>query len=179
VNEICLRYATVEDAPELARILVGTNRETFHGLVPDAWLDDPTLEESERNWRRAIGSELEEGEFLLVAENTEGTMLGFAMAGGKTGRDAERELNVLMVDTPWQRRGIGRMLVSEVAAKLKQRGIQSLLVGVQCDNPNRQFYERLGAKQIGSKPLNWAGYTTEEILLRWDAIDELLSTARA
>jgi predicted N-acetyltransferase YhbS len=119
-NSIHIRRATPEDAPDLARILIETNRATFEGLVPDHCLDSPTREESIRNWKRALSSDrVKEGKFTLVAENTAGHIVGYTVAGGETGRsDYERELNVLMIGTTWHRRGIGRALISAVVKKL-------------------------------------------------------------
>jgi ribosomal-protein-alanine N-acetyltransferase len=85
-----IRPVRLEDAPELARILTGALRDTFAGRVPEACLDSPTREESERNWRRSIekpgfcekpGFLNDEGEFLLVAEDMAGQMAGFILAG--------------------------------------------------------------------------------------------------
>jgi GNAT superfamily N-acetyltransferase len=69
-----------------------------------------------------------------------------------------------MVATPWQSLGIGRKLVESVAGELSRGGAQSMLVGILEENPNWEFYERLGARHVGSRPFNWAGYETREIL---------------
>ena len=179
---IRFRYATLDDAAELARILTETNAATFRGLVPDQCLASPTPEESEVNWRRALSTGgLNDGRFLIVCERTvaehigsehgQGGLVGYVLAGGKAELEAyERELNVLMVDTPWQRQGIGRKLVARAAAKLLEQGVKSMLVGIQIDNPNRAFYERLGARPAGRRSLDWAGHETEELLYGWDDI---------
>lgn len=163
----------MEDAPELARILTETNRATFQGLVPDHCLDSPTLEESERNWRRFFQENVEENPFLLVVENEAGQMVGYAIAGGQTNKADEAELNVLMIDTLWQRQGYGRYLVAVCAGRIKRQGRKRMRVAVEQSNPNRAFYERLGAKQFGEKPYDWDGYQTKLILYRWENLDEL------
>ena len=170
MSDILLRPAAIVDAPALARILTGTNRDTFQGLVPDRCLASPTLEESERNWRRFFLLEtLAAEEIMMVSSAGGGEVTGYILAGAQTGRpDYPRELNVLMVDTPWQRQGIGRKLVAHIAGELSWQGVQSMLVGILAENPNQVFYERLGAKRVGSRPFNWAGYETQEILYGWD-----------
>jgi len=172
---IHFRRATINDAPELARILLETNAATFRGLVPDKCLASPTPEESVTNWRRTLSADgLGDGQFLIVCEREQHGLVGYVLAGGKTDMEAyERELNVLMVDTSWQRQGIGRKLVARAAAKLQGQGTKSMLVGIQVDNPNRAFYERLGARPVGRRPLVWAGYETEEILYGWEDIEVL------
>ena len=178
---IRFRYATTDDAAELARILTHTNAATFRGLVPDECLTSLSFEESEANWRRALSAgDLGDGKFLIVAEyvggeGERGGLVGYVLAGGKTDLAAyERELNVLMVDTPWQRQGIGRRLVARAAAELAGQGAKSMLVGVQVDNPNRAFYEHVGGRPVGRRPLVWTGYETEEILYSYDDISVLI-----
>lgn len=180
VESIRFRYATVDDAPDLARILIGANEATFRGLVPDKCLTSLSHEESVANWRRTLAAGgLDDGQFLIVAEHIGGEdereeLLGYVLAGGKTEMQTyERELNVLMVDTPWQRQGIGRKLVSRAAAELRGQGIKSMLVAVQVDNPNRAFYEHLGGRPVGKRPLDWEGYETEVILYGWADIEPL------
>jgi len=181
---IHFRRATIDDAPELARVLTETNKATFRGLVPDKCLTSPTREESETNWRRALSAGgLEQGKFLIVGEHVASSgapagLVGYVLAGGTAELDGyDRELNVLMVDVPWQRRGIGRKLVAQAAAELQRQGATSMLVGVQVDNPNRAFYERLGGRPVGRRPLEWAGYHTEEILYGYDDISPLIEGA--
>lgn len=175
---ISIRPAVVEDCPELARILVEANDDAFRGLVPDYCLESLTITESAINWRRnfAPGGSLEKGEYLIVAIKGHEKVIGFAMGGRRTGRrDYPVELSVLMVDPPWQRQGVGRMLVREIVQIAMLAGFESLLVGVLKENPNRLFYERLGARQIGQKPYSWSGYVTAEILYAWDDFPLILS----
>jgi ribosomal protein S18 acetylase RimI-like enzyme len=178
------RQVTIDDAPELARILTGTNAATFRGLVPDKCLVSPTRQESETNWRRALSAGgLGEGKFLIVGEQVASSgeprgLVGYVLAGGKAELDGyERELNVLMVDPPWQRRGIGRKLVARAVTELQRQGVTSMLVGVQVDNPNRVFYEKLGGRLVGRRPLDWAGYKTEELLYGWQDLRPLVQQA--
>ena len=175
MNNIFIRPAVIEDAPVLARILVTTGQETFLGLVPDKCLESPTLEKSERNWRKFFRSGcLDQDEILLLATTEAGEAAGYILAGRATARqDYPRELSVLMIYPAWQRSGIGRMLVTTIAGKLSRQGVKSLLVGILAENPNWMFYERLGAKRIGRRPIDWAGYETELILYGWDDLAAL------
>ncbi len=170
MSDIHIRPANVDDSPALARILTETNKETFQGLVPDRCLASPTLEQSERNWCRFFQSGGPAGgEIMLVAANDGGEVTGYIMAGRQTARkEYHRELSVLMVARPWQSLGIGRKLVESVAGELSRGGAQSMLVGILEENPNWEFYERLGARHVGSRPFNWAGYETREILYGWE-----------
>jgi ribosomal protein S18 acetylase RimI-like enzyme len=79
-----------------------------------------------------------------------------------------------MVGTPWQRQGIGRKLVSQAVVELQRHRVTSMLVAVQVDNPNWAFYERLGGRLVGRRPLDWEGYETEVVLYGWDDISVLV-----
>lgn len=175
MGEIQIRKATVEDIPSLARILIETGHETFRGLVPDKCLTSPSLKESERNWRRFFRSDSLGGDEMMLVATAEGDeLVGYILAGRKTERlDYPRELSVLMIGGGWQRQGLGRRLVTRVASELSRQGETSLLVGILKENPNWLFYERLGARRVGSRPIDWAGYETEIILYGWDNLATL------
>jgi len=163
----------VEDAPALARILTEANRHAFQGRVPDHCLDSPTLAESERNWRRSLAEKSWENRFLCLLDDEFEGILGYIIFSSKTEIANEAELDVLMIDIPWQRQGYGRYLVQVAANRVRKLGCQTMRVGVEQHNPNAAFYERLGAQQIGERPLDWAGFQTREILYRWEDLDEL------
>jgi ribosomal protein S18 acetylase RimI-like enzyme len=162
-GNITIRPAIVTDAPALAKILTETNRATFAGIVPSECLNDPTLADSERNWRRTLG---DLGDLiLLVAENQQGNMLGYALVGDKTDHPIfSRELHVLMVAPNHQRQGIGRLLVARASKAMKRLGASGLTIAVHSQNPNTAFYEHLGATQIGTRPFTWAGHKMQAIL---------------
>ncbi len=182
-----IRPASVEDCQALGRIIIDATRDAFRGRVPDRCLHWLTPEESAANWARTFepGQHLDQGAHLLVAEDERSGVIGLAMVGETTSsrvRDqsvAEQypyDLHSLQVDPLWQRRGVGRRLVSGVADVLSNEGASHLLIRVLGDNPNRTFYERLGAVRIGSQPYDWEGYKTEEILYGWDDIRKLCLT---
>jgi len=70
----------------------------------------------------------------------------------ETKRPFTHELYTLQIDPTWQRQGIGRRLITQIAAVVKQGNSTRLLVKVLADNPNVPFYERLGAVWLGSNP---------------------------
>jgi len=133
-----IRAATPADAPALADTVMEPMITTFRGRVPDRCLSWLTKEESIANWRRWFQSDGSDGEFLLVAELMERSVVGCALGGPQP--DDPRlhgELYLLGVLSAYQRHGIGRDLVRAVAAR-------SMRVCVLTINPNRSFYERLG-----------------------------------
>jgi GNAT superfamily N-acetyltransferase len=184
-----IRPARIEDCPTLARVIIDATMSAFRGKVPDACLNWLTVEESAANWARNFEpGGLDPGEHIFVAEVERADVIGLAMVGCLSADHIQdkqitarfqRDLYSLQVDPAWQRRGIGRQLVSHIAEVLLNEGVTSLLVRVIVDNPNRLFYERLGAVLVGSQPYDWEGYHTQELLYGWDDIRQLCSTADA
>ena len=182
--EIQIRDARLDDCPALGHVLVSAMRDAFRGRVPDHCLEWLTPEVSATNWARNFepGGSLERGSCLLVAETAAAEVVGLALLGDmrvETLSDPQlatrfpRELLTIHVDPQWQRMGVGRQLVASVTQVLRQEGTRRLLVRVLFENPNRAFYERLGAVRLGTAPYDWEGYLTEEILYGWDDVDRL------
>ena len=180
MEEIEIRHARIDDCPALGRILISATRETFRGRVPDPCLNWLTPEESAVNWAKNFTSDqsLAPGDYLFVAE-AENEVIGLAMLSEITPEDNyessiasqyAHELLTLQVAPSWQRKGVGRRLVSRIADELVRENVTHLLVRALVDNPNVAFYERLGAVRLGKRPYEWEGYETEEILMGWEDI---------
>jgi ribosomal protein S18 acetylase RimI-like enzyme len=170
-----IRDARVEDTPALADTVIEPIVTTFRGLVPDQCLSWITRDESIANWQRWFWHDRHDGQFLLVAELINAGVVGCAL-GGPQIADPQfaGELYLLGVLPAYQGQGIGRNLVAAVAARLSRQGIQSMQVRVLSINPNRHFYERLGAQYVGEQPYDWNGVLFTEALYHWPDITCLL-----
>ncbi len=169
-----VRDVAVGDAAALARILIAANDSAFRGLVPPHCLSF-TEAESAANWRKTLTAGLPPGDFMLVAESPHGVPVGYAW-GGPCMDDPVyggelRQLNVWPAD---QRRGIGRLLVRRVADRLVAQGIASMRVEVLRINPNRAFYERLGARYVSERPYDWDGVVLASCRYGWTDLAPLL-----
>ena len=181
--EILIRHARKEDCPALARVLIDATRDAFRGRVPDRCLQWLTPEESAANWAKNFRTEQSfgEGETLLVAESGASGVVGLALLGETDKVDPDiaaryaHELRSLQVNPAWQRQGVGRRLLARVGREVRRKGATHLLVAVLAENPNRAFYEHLGAVQLGARPYVWEGYETEEILYGWNDVQRQLT----
>lgn len=171
----CIRDATYDDAPALAETVIEPIVTTFRGRVPDQCLTWLTHDESMTNWQQWFRRDGNDGQFLLVAELPAGRVVGCAL-GGPQVADPQfaGELYLLGVRSAHQGYGIGRQLVRSVAARLLHQGIYSLRVGVLSVNPNRHFYERLGAHYVRKHPYAWNGVLLTEVIYGWPDITALL-----
>jgi aminoglycoside 6'-N-acetyltransferase I len=102
---------------QAARLLV----EGFRDGWPGAW---PTEEEALQEMREALG----EDRICRVARGEDGTVLGWI--GGIPGYDGKVwELHPLVVRSDVRRGGIGRALVSDLEARVGERGAVTLWLG--------------------------------------------------
>ena len=144
--------------------------EGFKDNWPDSW---PTEDAALREVREALG----EGRICRVAVGEDGAVLGWVGGipsyGGKVW-----ELHPLVVRPDLQRRGIGRALVADLEARVRERGALTLWLGTDDETgmttlsgvdlyPNvlehlanienlrghpYEFYSKLGFSIIGAMP---------------------------
>jgi GNAT superfamily N-acetyltransferase len=172
-----IRPATGDDVFAIAGVLVDTWRSTFRGLLADTFLDGMSREDEAIRLARRMGVP---GVYYLVAvEPVRSNVIGFANFGPPRGRVPAHihELYALYIRSERQRAGIGTALVRSVAAECAGQGAKSLFAWVLAGNPNRQFYERLGAKVIGTSGVGVGDRSYEQVAYLWDNIEALLRRA--
>ena len=148
---IRIRTAGPADASPIARVHVDTYWTTYSGIMPAGYLADLSYRDSESWWKRVLETHYP-ATSTFVAETDGGEVVGFARGGPE--REGRRtypgELYSVYLLEAYQRRGIGRRLVSAVAERLLANGLTPMLVWVlKRNHPGRRFYESLGAQRIG------------------------------
>jgi ribosomal protein S18 acetylase RimI-like enzyme len=161
------------DAEDLARVHVASWRETYRGLLADAFLARMSEPGFARRFRRALTDP--GGSVTLAAADRYG-LVGYAQ-GGASRRDlaGEAEIATLYVLRQAQGHGLGAQLMVETARALAANGATSLMVLVLRDNIRaRGFYEHLGgepeAARQGPGP---GGRLLYEVAYRWRDIRSL------
>ncbi|HEY8615434.1 GNAT family N-acetyltransferase [Phenylobacterium sp.] len=158
------------DAEALAHVHVTSWRETYQGLLPDAFL----ARMSEPGFARRFARELQrlEGPVTLAAADR-GGLVGYASGGpSRRGLPNEAEIAVLYVLRRAQGQGVGRQLLARTARALRDQGFGSLVISVLRDNTRaRGFYERLGgvAEPARREPGPGGGLLWE-VAYRWPDI---------
>jgi len=168
------RRAVLPDAGRLADVHIRVLMVAYRGLDPQEWLDSlpKQLGEREERWKYRLVNLPDDP--VVVAEVEPAGIVGFAVGGRARGEPPigyEGELISLYLLPEHQRRGIGRELVRRVARSLLDSGYRGMLVRVLSANPARLFYERLGAKSLGTDTVNIGGQELEETVYGWSNID--------
>ncbi len=149
--EVCVRAASLEDEDLLRAMFSRLSPETvyrrFHAPYPrvPGWVLDLFLNVDHR-YREA-----------LVAV-VEGEAVGHAMYARSSGERGEAEIGIVIEDA-WQAKGIGKLLLSRLAAEAQRRGIAAFTGEVLGDNrralgffsaalPAAKFTARGGAYHI-------------------------------
>jgi ribosomal protein S18 acetylase RimI-like enzyme len=157
------------DAQDLARVHVGSWRETYRGMLPQVYLERMSLALHARRWRTRL---LRANEVTLVAESARG-LVGYCSGEWARGgvRPGEAEVTTLYVLRKAQRNGLGRQLLVATARALQARGAASLVIWVLRDNANaRRFYERLGGVCDRERDEPIGGGIVVSVAYRWSDI---------
>jgi L-amino acid N-acyltransferase YncA len=143
-TSIALRLARPEDARAIAEVHVGSWRHAYRGLLPAGYLDRLSVDEREASWREALASD---AAGAVVAE-AEGRIVGFASFGPSRDEDAAEgvgEVPAIYVDPEVLGAGVGRTLLAEATARLREAGFRRATLWVLEANARaRRFYEKAG-----------------------------------
>jgi len=184
-----IRQAVPDDAEGMARMGVDAYRAAHRGQVPDHLLDTPPLDQayadSACNWRRTleeVATESTPRERVFVAVD-DGRIVGSGMGGPRRARAAppavraaiegySGEVYNLYVALSHQRQGIGRRLLCAIFRHLVESGMPSVMIGTLTANaPARRFYETVGGRLVGERPIDVDGVSFPETVYSWGAGD--------
>ncbi|THD74453.1 MAG: GNAT family N-acetyltransferase [Phenylobacterium sp.] len=162
------------DAEALARVHVRSWRETYRGLLPDAYLARMSEAAFTRRFRRALTYPGPNNVTLAAAEPS--GLLGYAEGGpSRAGIADEAEIATLYVLRTAQGLGVGKRLMSGTARALAAQGAKSLALSVLRDNLRaRGFYEHLGGEaEPATLERGPGGALLHEVVYRWREIERL------
>lgn len=161
------------DAEALGEVHVRAWRETYRGLLPEAYLARMSAEAHARRWRGSLARP-EAGEFTLAAADRDG-LVGYATAArSRSRRPGEGEVQTLYVLRAAQGAGLGRRLVEAAARGLAAEGATSLMISVLRDNHRaRGFYEHLGGVAEPARQEPGPAGVVFEAAYRWADIGAL------
>ncbi|MFG6116300.1 GNAT family N-acetyltransferase [Halobacillus sp. MO56] len=170
-----VRKAVFEDAEQIAHVHVSSWKSTYKDLIDEKDMSNITVENRIALWEAVLKVPVN-GQVALVVENDAGRVVGF-VSGGKErtkhyGYDGE--IYAIYLLDPYQRQGLGGLLLEAFGKEMKEAGYQSLLVWVLTHNPSSDFYRKHGAKLVEAETVTIGEGTYEETAFGWKNIDELV-----
>lgn len=179
-TDVVVRPAQPTDAAQIAQVRIDAWRATYRGMIPDAYLDAMNLSDSAAFWARILASGSPHASVYVATEGDE--IVGFAAANRRDPPklDFDAELSAIYLASGYKRRGIGRLLVSAVAASQRERGATGMLTWVIAQNKDaREFYETLGGELLIEQPFQWDGLDLVEVGYGFRDLDTLAAAAGA
>lgn len=173
MHRITFREANSSDSDPIGRLHVEVWRETYAGLLPDAFLAGLSEDSRSRMWKSILGKPTPfDGTRVFVAECEE-KIVGFSACSGQ--RDGTLfaqgfggEFGAIYVLRSHQREGLGRMFMGLMARDLMNRGRGAASLWVLRENTAaRAFYERLEGRLIGGRLEDISGTARSEVAYGW------------
>lgn len=173
--DISIRFASLDDAAAIAAFHVRVWRHTYRDLAPAAAYD--ALDEPHRlaRWMEKLSDD-DPDQIVLLAESG-GELQGLGAAGAPSDAlfGGRGEIRYLYVDPAIQRRGIGRRLLSGLAAHLKARQYPGAgLSVVEGNDPAMAFYEALHGRRVGEFIDPGPIWRSRNIVYVWDDMAKLI-----
>lgn len=167
-EQASVRKAVLDDVPAIASVHVAAWKSAYAGILPDEVLAALSVEKRAAMWEKVVAEE-SETKHLLVAENEDSGIVGFAALGpeGSGQSDYEAELYAIYILEQYQRHGIGLALFRAGLNALVANGFRSMIVWVLADNAARHFYEALGGSQAGRRTVSVVDKHYAEIGYEW------------
>jgi len=149
IESLVIREATAADVPALARLHVTTWNATYAPLL----MKGPSVAIRECQWREAFAKQ-DRSWFCFVVERPDGELVGFAKGNRSDHSEFGGELNKIYLLREYQRLGLGRRLLGEVARRFVSEGINSMWLFGDARNPSSRVWVALGAEKTDDDPGN-------------------------
>jgi len=153
-DPIEVRIASVDDAGEIARVIVASWRSSYRGIVPDEALAKLSVEERSRMW----GAILSERKGAAFVASRDSEVVGTAHIGPGSDPATYELFCIYVLEEEWGK-GIGARLLQSAMDEARKSAGGRITAWVLLDNARaRRFYERMGF-EIDSEPVpsRWPG----------------------
>lgn len=155
MSHFAIRPARQDDARDIAEIHYAGWLNAYGALVPPEQMAAKHPDRRVPFWRERIA---DTQEIVLIAHDAAGRAQGFIHGGKVLPHDIRSgslagfdcEIYVLHCRKETQGKGLGRLLMAEVARAFQQRGGTALVLWAYTDNAYRPFYDRLGGEVIAT-----------------------------
>lgn len=167
-----IREAKENDLINVGRVQVESNRTTYHGIMPDDYLNNLSFEEKAKEWRTRLFKGNRD-HYMYVAENDDRDIIGF-IAGSLEHSDClyEGEILSFYIIKEYQGRGIGKQLLKALFQRYVIEDVKSVFLWTLQENPSRLFYEKMGGNMIRKRIINRGGKDLVQIGYAWNNISD-------
>ncbi|MCC9167665.1 GNAT family N-acetyltransferase [Pontibacter harenae] len=161
-TDYTIREATASDIPTVKFLAEAIWEPTYHTTLTKEQIDymfEVIYTED------ALAQQMQEGQtFLLISEGEQA--IGFAAFSVKEAASKIFKLNKIYLLPAFQGKGLGKRLLSEVEAKVKERGAAILDLNVNRYNKAKQFYERCGYQVHQEEDIPIGPYWMNDYIMR-------------
>jgi ribosomal protein S18 acetylase RimI-like enzyme len=163
-----IRRATLSDARQIAEVHVRSWQAAYHGLLPDDFLKNLSIDRREEQWQQGVQS-LEQ--VVLVYEQ-KSKVVAFCSFAPSRDDDMDKtkvaELSTIYaLESVWSQ-GIGQALWDEAIKHMRERGFTDVMLWVLKGNDRAiRFYERQGLGFDGKTKTERRGESLELHELRY------------
>jgi ribosomal protein S18 acetylase RimI-like enzyme len=167
-----IRRAQLEDAAGIAKVHVDCWRTTYKNIMPADFLRNLSYEKRTESWKQNI---LREDNYVFVAENEHGEIIGFADGGKRETNIVENsgDLTAIYILESYQKQGIGKKLCQPLFQVFRELGYKTIFVEVLEDNKSKYFYEALGAELLKDEEIIIAGTPLKLLTYEWKDISHI------
>ncbi|MGE7760291.1 N-acetyltransferase family protein [Peribacillus sp. NPDC097895] len=99
-----IRKATLGDAKDIAKVHVDSWKSTYKNIIPDEFLKKLSYDQRTDAWNSNISKE---GNYVFVAENNEGEIVGFADCGKRENNNVNNSGDLTSIYLLKEYQGIG------------------------------------------------------------------------
>lgn len=175
MESIQFKEATIADAISIAGLHTNSWRNSYHGILPDSYLDGPIVDERKAVWLERLSSPSLDRQLVVVALNGE-TPIGFVCVLLDEEPERGACLDNLHVLSPHQGLGIGRQLFARAAqwsSKLEPSWPMHLWV-FEANHPARRFYDSLDGRIVDRQAKHIGGLNVPSLCYLWRDLDVLI-----
>lgn len=149
-NDCEIRFNTIEDQKEIAKIKVDAWNDAYQGIVDEEYLNNLDYETEQHKYEDSFE---EYKELVFVFENKKtNEILGYACIKTKDVSNADSELVSLYIKPGYKGLGIGTLLFKKVEEHLKELGKKNMILWCIKENTSAlSFYKKLGGTILKEK----------------------------
>ncbi|MFI7522744.1 GNAT family N-acetyltransferase [Micromonospora globbae] len=154
---VTLRRATADDLLAVGALHQRSRVAAYSSFLPAGSLAEPTPDAMGRYWVERWGWERDD--HLMTVAERDGDLLGFSYVGpDDEGDPSTGLLNAIHLEPAERGRGVGRELMIDALATMRDRGWRQGALWVLAQNsPARRFYERGGWTPTATERIDLIG----------------------